>query len=132
MILATVVVLPVPGPPDMIHTLFRTAVTAATRCQSVSSRSPEGKSRAVPSPRWTVPHGLALLGVPFMSGWAWLTKTHALYTRESLSVLRADARVCLDKAREDLDYSPRPLKQTLQDTYDWLAQSGRLRTDKPS
>lgn len=40
-ILATVVVFPVPGPPEITQNLFASEVKAAIRCQSISSFPPE-------------------------------------------------------------------------------------------
>jgi hypothetical protein len=47
----TVRVLPVPGPPEMMHSLFRMAANAATICQSTSAAASAEKSRDKPSPR---------------------------------------------------------------------------------
>ena len=71
----------------------------------------------VQAPRWTAPMWLAGLGAPFMTSWAKWTRTEPLFTAEALRTLASPGRLSIDKAREELDYSPRPMEQTLRDTY---------------
>jgi dihydroflavonol-4-reductase len=77
-------------------------------------------------PRLTMPTWVAMLGVPFMVAWAAITRTHALYTAESLRALRANSHVQSDKAARELAYRSRPLEQTLRDSYAWFEQAGVL------
>lgn len=78
-------------------------------------------------PRLTMPYWVAMLGVPFMVAWAAITRTHALYTAESLEALRANSHVQSDKAARELAYQSRPLEQTLRDSYAWFDQAGVLK-----
>ncbi len=81
----------------------------------------------VAPPKLTVPFWLAHVGVPFMNGWAKLTNTHPLYTHESLDVLESDSHADLTKSRTELGYAPRPLVDTIRDTYTWFREAGMLR-----
>ena len=74
-----------------------------------------------------LPYFLALLGLPFLRGWAYLTKSPPLYTYESLRVLRHHPEAIDDTpARRELGYALRPLHDTIKDTYDWLRQQDQI------
>ncbi len=67
------------------------------------------------------PFWLARIGVPFMAVYAKLKKQHPLYTRESLTILRSSNKlISNDKARKVLEFSPRPLEETVADTLEWF------------
>jgi dihydroflavonol-4-reductase len=93
----------------------RTIAEIAARCTGV------------PAPRIVTPFWMAHVGVPFMTVWARLTKTHPIYTHESLGALKVDSKTDLAKARRDLGYVPRPLEDTIRDTYAWFRGAGMLR-----
>jgi dihydroflavonol-4-reductase len=76
---------------------------------------------ALCSPMW-----LARVGAPFMDLWYLATRKEPLFTRESLTALRANRSYLHEKAARELAYAPRPLEQTIADTYRWFAQDGRL------
>jgi dihydroflavonol-4-reductase len=70
---------------------------------------------------------LAHIGIPFIRAWAWLRKEDPLYTRESLKILRtSNTLVSCEKALKELSYQPRPLIETLKDTYSWFRQQQYL------
>ena len=67
-----------------------------------------------------LPYTLAKFGIPFIQLWAKLNKNHPLYTRESLEIIRNGCdNIPYTKAQKELDYSPRPLIETLKDSYSW-------------
>lgn len=79
------------------------------------------------APRLVVPFAVARMGVPFMRLYSRLTGAEMLYTRESLEILQQSNRVIRRKKAEDeLGYRPRPLSDTLSDTYAWFRKSGML------
>jgi dihydroflavonol-4-reductase len=78
-------------------------------------------------PRLTAPLWLARFGAPFCTAWADLTGTRPLYTLVTLDALGHYPRVSCAKAKRDLGYRPRPLFDTLLDTYRWLEEAGFLR-----
>jgi dihydroflavonol-4-reductase len=79
-----------------------------------------------PAPRLTSPQWLARIGAPFLEGWAKLTRSEPLYTGESLAALRANRVYLRTKAAGDLGHQPRPLADSVRDTYHWFATHGTL------
>lgn len=81
-----------------------------------------------PASQWVAPDILAKLGLPFISAWAAIRGSVPLYTAESLSILRSSHQnISGDRAAEDLGHSPRPIEETLKDTFDWYTQHGHIR-----
>ncbi len=67
------------------------------------------------------PFWLARMGVPFMALYAQWKNREPLYTKTSLSILQsANQHILNDKARRVLDFSPRPLEESVADTLEWL------------
>jgi dihydroflavonol-4-reductase len=67
------------------------------------------------------PFWMARVGVPFMTMYFQWKKQAPLYTQTSLSILQsANRHISNDKARQDLHFSPRSLKETVADTLDWF------------
>ena len=66
------------------------------------------------------PMWMAKMALPFISLHAKLTKTRPLFTSYSLYTLTAKANFDNSKAKEDLGFNPRPLKDTVMDTYNFL------------
>jgi len=79
-----------------------------------------------PAPRIVSPIWLSRFGVPFMTLWAFLTKTQPLVTQESISILAGNGHFRHDLAAEELGYKARPLVETLSDTYAWFRSQGLL------
>lgn len=77
--------------------------------------------------RWLVtPMWLAKASAPFAVGFAKLAGKRPLFTPASLSVLEKHQRVSFDKAQRELGYCPRPIAETIRDTFDWLRTEGKL------
>ena len=81
---------------------------------------------AVPAPRFDVPLWLARTAAPFALAFSRLTRRDPLFTPESLAALRANPTVSGKKAREELGHNPRPIAETLRDTYRWFEEAGIL------
>jgi dihydroflavonol-4-reductase len=80
-----------------------------------------------PPPRLTCPVGLARWGLPFLRLHGRLAGTEPLYTRNSLHILQhSPRRVSRARAERELDFSPRPLDETLKDTLNWFRNHGYL------
>jgi dihydroflavonol-4-reductase len=77
-------------------------------------------------PRWIAPMWLAQLGAPFSYAWSRLTGARSLYNPVSLRALQGNRDVCHDAASQHLDYHPRPLIDTIQDTLAWFVAAGML------
>ncbi len=83
-----------------------------------------GEVTGVSVPRIVTPWWLARMGVPFITLWSVLTGTSPLYTADSLRALRNHRNVSCEKAREELGYSHRPLRETLEVACEWYQSAG--------
>ncbi len=92
--------------------------TLSRLCRQVSGRQ---------TPRLTLPLWMAYLGLPFLRLQQRLTGHPPLYTSETLELLRdSSLNFSHAKAARDLAYRPRPLEETIRDTFDWYVESGAL------
>jgi dihydroflavonol-4-reductase len=85
-----------------------------------------GKITGAKIPRVVVPMGLARVAAPFAAAWARLRGRRPLFTSDSLRVLRGHRQVSHARASAELGHNPRPLEETLRDTYTWLKHAGKL------
>ena len=70
---------------------------------------------------------LAYLGIPFIAIQSLLTRKEPLYTHEAIvAVTEGNKHIRIDKAKSALGYRPRPLTQTIQDTYLWFRENEYL------
>lgn len=74
----------------------------------------------------TLPMWIAYVGLPFLWLGAFLTRKRPLYTLSSLASLKADTDFPLDKVKEEFGYSPRPLKETVEDHIKFLIDNGMV------
>ena len=79
-------------------------------------------------PVTSVPHWVAIAGLPAIRAYAKTRRITPLYTRETLNLMR-DCPASVDDAntRKHLDYSPRPMEQSIADTIDWFRNTGKIR-----
>ncbi len=90
----------------------------ADLCEDVTGT----RRRRVVLPWWT-----ALLGLPAAQLQSLMAKEPPLFTYESLMILRGSNKNCSsDKARREIDYAPRPLDETVRDTYEWSRAHGHV------
>ncbi len=69
--------------------------------------------------------GLARVGLPFLKLYCRLNSTQPLYTKDSLKILETShSQVSCEKARKQLGFNPRPIEETLRDTFDWYGENG--------
>lgn len=73
-----------------------------------------------PAPRLAVPMSLARAAAPFAAWWARRLQRRPLLTPESLRMLRLGHPVDRAKAEHELEYRPRPIEETLRDTWAWM------------
>jgi len=85
-----------------------------------------GSIRGVHVPRLVVPMWLARLGAPLFTAWAELVGTRPLFTWVALNALSSNRCISCAKAAVDLYYRPRPLRDTLVDTFQWFTEAGWL------
>ena len=70
----------------------------------------------VAAPRLTCPTWLAGLFAPLMSGWARLSGSAPLYTRDSLAALSTNKVMSHARASRELAYQPRPFRESMADS----------------
>jgi len=80
----------------------------------------------VPAPRFVCPMWLARVGAPLVTAFDRLAGRRPLYTSVSLRALRASRNISHKKATLELDYHPRPFRQTIIDTLYWFEETGQL------
>jgi dihydroflavonol-4-reductase len=78
------------------------------------------------APHFAVPMGLARAVAPFAPIWARLRRKRPLFTSDSLRVLRTQLSADRSKAEKQLNYRPRPITETLRDTFAWMKTEGIL------
>lgn len=78
------------------------------------------------APRVAVPMALARLSAPFAPWLARLRGRRPLFTPESLRVLRTQPPANRRATSVDLGFEPRPLVETLRDTWSWMKSEGWL------
>ncbi len=68
-----------------------------------------------------LPMWIARFGLPFITLYSRLSGTKPLYTSESLTIISEGNRMISNaKAREELNFNPRPLTETINDFLVWL------------
>ena len=96
---------------------YRTVTEIAELAESITGRK---------KPRLTTPMWLARVGAPFQHALDNLRGRTPLFTSESREALRANKVIRHAKAREELGYTPRPIEDSVRDTYAWFESAGRL------
>jgi dihydroflavonol-4-reductase len=84
------------------------------------------RATGVKSPRMQTPMWLAKCAAPFSQGWARITGTEAKFTLASLHALGSNPAISNQKAKDELGFSPRPLEETIAESYAWFKESGRI------
>ena len=80
----------------------------------------------ISAPRLVCPMPLARIGLPFIDAFSRLSGRQPLYTSVSLKTLCENQSVSHEHATDDLNYQPRPLRETLEDTLSWFKENGYL------
>jgi len=80
----------------------------------------------VRAPRSKLPVGLAQLAAIFTPLYHRLTRTKPLFTKYSIQTLVRGCNVSREKARRELGYSPRPLRESIVDAIQWFKENGKL------
>jgi dihydroflavonol-4-reductase len=87
-----------------------------------------GELAGVPGPRLRLPLGLARAAAVLAPLYYRLARRRPLFTSYSLKVLRSNCLMDSGKARRELGFLPRPLRETVRDTLAWFRSTGRLQT----
>ena len=85
-----------------------------------------------PVPRFVTPMWMASAAASVATRWSKATRKPVRLCKQSLHEL-SQRRLILDtRAVEELGHRPRPIEETLRDTYDWFAQRGMVEPRQPS
>jgi dihydroflavonol-4-reductase len=80
-----------------------------------------------PAPRFVCPTWLARSSAPAVSVFNNLTGNRQLYTSVSIRALsQCNRNISHERATRELGYHPRPLRETLADTFRWFQDTGSL------
>ena len=80
----------------------------------------------LPVPRIEIPLGLVGVIAPFAAKWTEMRGGNSPVTISAVRGLSGYPRVSHARAARELGYAPRPLQQTIADTYRWFADMGFL------
>jgi dihydroflavonol-4-reductase len=79
------------------------------------------------TPTFKAPSILTKVGLPFIQAYAALMNEHPLYTSESLDILKNSNRFISNaKAKKELGYNTRDIKETIKDTFEWYKKEGMV------
>lgn len=80
-----------------------------------------GKKR----PKIKLPYWLMRTAGFFAEFYYKATGAEAVITRDSARILKSDLRASSDKAKKELGFAPRPIKETFSDQFEWLKETNR-------
>lgn len=84
------------------------------------------EATGVRAPRIGLPVWLAQGVARLAWTYARWTRTHPLFTGESVEILRSNCCISHAKATRELGHSPRPFQETVRDTIHWFREAGML------
>jgi dihydroflavonol-4-reductase len=84
------------------------------------------RATGAPPPRWQVPFGLVRSLSFLFPAYYWATRQRPLFTTYSLNVIASNCSMSSEKAHRELGFSPRALRETIQDTVRWFTEQGML------
>ena len=80
------------------------------------------------APRFVVPMPVAKMSAVFAEMQARIMNKPPLFNRQALKILETKNKsISHEKAKRELGYAPRPLEETLRDTYAWAYEAGMMR-----
>jgi dihydroflavonol-4-reductase len=77
-------------------------------------------------PKVVFPLKWAQIGASILLPLSKIFKFRPLFTPEALKALSWKSPISREKAKKDLNYKPRPIEETLNDTYKWFKEHGYL------
>jgi dihydroflavonol-4-reductase len=80
----------------------------------------------VEPPSFKVPLALARVGAELAPLYYRMSRTKPLFTSYSVRVLASNRLTTCDKARHELGYSPRPIRESVTDAIQWFDENGML------
>ncbi|MGI6620148.1 MAG: SDR family oxidoreductase [Bacillota bacterium] len=86
------------------------------------------KATRAPFPRWKIPAAVASAAAYLVTSYCMLTGAKLLINRDTVSTLRGNSLISSEKARRELGYTSRPIRETIRDTLEWFRGRGLLKT----
>jgi dihydroflavonol-4-reductase len=80
----------------------------------------------VKAPSLVVPIWLARIAARFSPLYYQLTRAKPRFTTYSIDVLCSNSQICSDKARRQLGFTTRPLRQSINDAISWFKENGYI------
>ncbi|HHY12147.1 MAG TPA: SDR family oxidoreductase [Firmicutes bacterium] len=80
----------------------------------------------VPLPRWRVPAGLVSGLALMLTSYSMATGAKVLMNQDSVNTLRSNSLISSGKARRELGYTSRPVRESIGDTLAWFREHGLL------
>ncbi len=84
------------------------------------------KYTGIGKPRIKMPYFLAQITAPLTPIYYRFTKTKPIFTSYSIKVLRSNSFISSRKARNELGFNPRPIRESIYDMVQWLFENGFL------
>lgn len=78
------------------------------------------------APRLRLPFALTRAVSFLIPAYYWAARRRPLFTTYSLDVINSNCLMSHEKAERELDYSTRPLQETMEDTLRWFRRKGML------
>ncbi len=86
----------------------------------------------VKAPSFRVPVWLARIAAIVAPVYYRLTRSKPLFTSYSIEVLGSNSRISSEKARRELGFSARPIRQSVADSISWFRENGYIPPPPPS
>jgi dihydroflavonol-4-reductase len=80
----------------------------------------------IPTPGFVCPMWLAHISAPIITAFDRVAGRRPLYTSASMKALHSNRNISHERATRELDYHPRPFRETLIDTLRWFEETGQL------
>lgn len=94
---------------------YKSLLELATIASEISGASP---------PRFASPIWMAKMALPFGALASAITGKEQKFTSDSLRAVTHHQSISYEKAARELGYAPRPLRETITDTYKWFLDAG--------
>jgi len=84
------------------------------------------EATGVAAPRWKAPLWAARAVAYFAPLYRALTSSRVQFSSDAIATLTSNSFISSEKARRELGYSSRPIRQSIVDSVQWLRDTGRL------
>lgn len=81
----------------------------------------------IKAPILELPKWAAIAAAPFIQVYSFIRGINPVITPYSLHTIGSNSMMSHEKASRELGYSPRPIRETVEDTVKWLKDTGRIK-----